>query len=78
LSGILVAGRTTWAFARDNGMPFSKYFSVIDERTQMPLRATLLSMFLSICYGAIYIGSPVAFTSIVGPSIVMLFSTYGQ
>lgn len=78
LSGILVAGRTTWAFARDNGMPFSQYLSKIDDRTQMPLRATLLSSGLSICYGAIYIGSPVAFQSIVGSSIVMLFVTYGK
>ncbi|KAG9952316.1 hypothetical protein KCU85_g2243, partial [Aureobasidium melanogenum] len=76
LAGILVAGRTTWAFARDNGMPFSKFFSVVDERVKLPVRATLLSSTLSIAYGAIYIGSATAFQSIVGSSIIMLFSTY--
>lgn len=73
-----MAGRTTWAFARDNGMPFSKFFSVVDERVKLPVRATLLSSTLSIAYGAIYIGSATAFQSIVGSSIIMLFSTYGN
>ncbi|RMZ84509.1 hypothetical protein DV737_g1142, partial [Chaetothyriales sp. CBS 132003] len=76
--GILVAGRTTWAFARDNGMPFSRYLSVLDGRAESPVRATLLSTFLAIAYGAIYIGSAVAFQSIVGSSIIMLFTTYGM
>lgn len=73
-----MAGRTTWAFARDNGMPFSEFFSAVDERVKLPVRATLVSTTLSIVYGAIYIGSDTAFQSIVGSSIVMLFSTYGK
>ncbi|KAJ9626842.1 hypothetical protein H2204_009858 [Knufia peltigerae] len=77
LAGILVAGRTAWAFARDNGLPFSKYFSELNETVKSPVRATLLSSFLAIAYGAIYIGSVVAFQSIVGSSIIMLFTTYG-
>ncbi|EXJ93406.1 hypothetical protein A1O1_01798 [Capronia coronata CBS 617.96] len=76
IGGILISGRTTWAFARDNGMPFSEYLSHLDERTQSPIRATPLSSFLSIAYGAIYIGSPVAFSSIVASSIMMLITTY--
>lgn len=78
IGGVLVAGRTTWAFARDNGMPFSRQLSKIDPHTKMPANATILSSLLSIAYGAIYIGSSTAFSSIVGSSIVMLFSTYGN
>ena len=77
-SAILIGGRTTWAFARDNGLPFSEYFSKIDQSTGMPLRATLLSACLSMMYGAIYVGSSVAFQSIVGSTIIMLFLTYGM
>ncbi|CAH0003391.1 unnamed protein product [Clonostachys byssicola] len=76
VSGILICGRTTWAFARDNGLPFSQYFSQVDEKTGMPLRATLLSSILCMIYGCIYVGSTVAFQSIVGSAIIMLFATY--
>ncbi|KUL82537.1 hypothetical protein ZTR_09182 [Talaromyces verruculosus] len=77
ISGILICGGTTWAFARDNGLPFSQYFGKVDEKTEMPLRATILSSCLCVVYGAIYVGSTVAFQSIVGSSIIMLFVTYG-
>ena len=78
LRGTAVAGRTTWAFARDNGMPYSQYFGHIDETTHLPLRATLLSSGLAICLGAIYVGSTAGFNALVGSMVIMLFIPYGK
>lgn len=38
----IVAVRSIWAFARDGALPFSDFFSKIDERSVMPARANIL------------------------------------
>lgn len=38
----IVAVRSIWAFARDGALPFSNFFSKIDERSVMPARANIL------------------------------------
>jgi choline transport protein len=38
----IVAVRSIWAFARDGALPFSDFFSKIDERSIMPARANIL------------------------------------
>jgi hypothetical protein len=38
----VVAVRSVWAFARDGALPFSQFFSKIDERSVMPARANIL------------------------------------
>ena len=70
------ASRQTWAFARDNGLPFSGFLSRVDQRTALPLRSISFCAIVSAIIGLINIGSTVAFNAIVSLSIAGIFVSY--
>ena len=70
------ASRQTWAFARDNGLPFSGFLSHVDKRTALPLRSISFCAIVAAIIGLINIGSTVAFNAIVSLSIAGLFTSY--
>ena len=70
------ASRQTWAFARDNGLPFSGFLSHVDKRTALPLRSISFCTIVAAIIGLINIGSTVAFNAIVSLSIAGLFTSY--
>ncbi|KAF7588341.1 hypothetical protein BBP40_005869 [Aspergillus hancockii] len=72
----ITSSRIAWAFSRDNGLPFSSYWSYIDPGRQIPIRTTLLSAGFCLIYGVLYIASTAAFSSIVNTAILMLNITY--
>ncbi|KAL8980815.1 MAG: hypothetical protein Q9177_005769 [Variospora cf. flavescens] len=65
-----------WAFARDQGIPYSKYFSHVSPSLDFPVRATLLSMTFCGFYGLIYLASSTAFNSIITSAVLYLSITY--
>ncbi|KAI4717885.1 hypothetical protein E4T48_05892 [Aureobasidium sp. EXF-10727] len=72
----ITCSRITWAFARDEGIPYSSYFKHISTKHDIPVRTTLLSAAFCAVYGAIYIASTQAFNSIVNTTILMLNITF--
>ncbi|KAJ5097065.1 amino acid transporter [Penicillium angulare] len=72
----ITSSRMTWAFSRDNGIPFSRYWSVVDPKRNIPVRATLLSAGFCVVYGLLYIASTQAFNSIINTAVLMLNITY--
>ncbi|KAK1625277.1 amino acid/polyamine transporter I [Colletotrichum phormii] len=72
----VTGGRLAWAFARDHGVPFSRYFSKIDEKRELPLRATIASYVFACLYGLLYLASTTAFNSIVTSAVLFLSITY--
>ncbi|KAK5193991.1 hypothetical protein LTR92_006331 [Exophiala xenobiotica] len=76
VSVVAATGRLTWAFARDNGLPYSPTFAKIHPTLQMPVNATIASSIFVACYGAIYVGSTTAFNSFISMSILSLNVTY--
>ncbi|GAA5948583.1 hypothetical protein JCM21900_005181 [Sporobolomyces salmonicolor] len=75
--GILCASsRMTHAFARDHGLPFSKFFSKLNPRTGVPDRAVILTSVLVIIFGLIYLGSSSALNAILSSSVVFLNVSY--
>ncbi|OHE91443.1 hypothetical protein CORC01_13262 [Colletotrichum orchidophilum] len=72
----VTGGRLAWAFARDYGVPFSGYFSKIDEKRKLPLRATIASYTFACLYGLLYLASTTAFNSIVTSAVLFLNITY--
>lgn len=68
--------RQIWAFARDNGMPFSDHLSKVDKRFEVPVNAALFTGVFCTLYGLIYIGSTTAFNSFIAMSILSLNLTY--
>ena len=68
--------RLLWSFARDGGVPYSKYFAHSSEKLDVPLRAHLFSCLLNAIVGVLYLGSYTAFNSMVTATIVLLYISY--
>jgi choline transport protein len=73
---VVTSGRLLWAFARDNGLPYSSVFAKTHPTLKVPVNATLLTAGFCILYGLIYIGSTTAFNSFVATAILSLNLTY--
>jgi len=58
------SSRMTWAFARDKGLPFSRFFSRVHPKLDIPLEALCLTVGLVVVFGCIFLGSSSAFNAI--------------
>ncbi|PLN76946.1 GABA permease [Aspergillus taichungensis] len=68
--------RLTWAFARDNGLPFSDFFARVDPVLKIPLRALFLVASVVVLLSFIQIGSTAAFHAILSLSTLGLYFSY--
>ncbi|KAL2054882.1 hypothetical protein ABVK25_004704 [Lepraria finkii] len=68
--------RLCWSFARDGGLPGSKFLSHVDRKVDVPLRAHSASCFIVLLLGLLYLGSYTAFNSMVTACIVLLYISY--
>ncbi|KAF2817414.1 amino acid transporter [Mytilinidion resinicola] len=68
--------RLTWAFARDEGLPFSNYFKYVDPKYQIPTRAVSLVSVVIILLSLINIGSSVALNAVLSLSTIGLYISY--
>lgn len=75
-NGLASVTRLTWAFARDNGLPFSEFFAVVDATYKIPLRALLLVASCIFLLSFIQIGSTAAFNAILSLSTLGLYISY--
>jgi choline transport protein len=71
------SSRMAWAFARDRGLPASKFFAKVHKGLDVPLNALGLTLSLVIIFGCVFLGSSSAFNAIVSASVVALTVTYG-
>ena len=68
--------RLLWAFARDHGLPFSRVFSKISDRSRCPTNAVIL---LSVCVfilALINIGSTTAFNAFISLTTLGYYFSY--
>lgn len=68
--------RDLFAFARDQGLPFSKWLSTVHPKRHIPVNACNLSCIVAILLSLIYIGSAVAFYAITSLLTVALLQCY--
>lgn len=68
--------RLCWSFARDNGLPGSKYLATVDSKLDVPIWAHSVSCILVAILGCLYLGSYTAFNSMVTACIVLLYISY--
>ncbi|GAB7356353.1 hypothetical protein MBLNU459_g7142t1 [Dothideomycetes sp. NU459] len=68
--------RQTFAFARDNGLPFSKWISRVDPKLMIPANAVILSTVCTLLLSLINIGSSSAFNAIISLQNVAQMGTY--
>ncbi|KAF3070935.1 putative amino-acid permease C15C4.04c [Daldinia childiae] len=71
------ASRCTWAFARDNAIPFARLWSKIDERHGTPIWALVLTTLIEMLLGLINLGSSSAFLAFVSVGVISLAVSYG-
>src|ERR1700730_16139418 len=68
--------RLTWAFARDNGLPFSKTFSYVHPTLNIPINALLLVGAICCLLALINIGSSTAFNALISLPTIALYISY--
>ncbi|RMJ08802.1 hypothetical protein CDV36_011599 [Fusarium kuroshium] len=70
------AGRVMWAFARDQGLPFSETLSRLEKKRGIPTVAIVVTTVLLMLLGLINIGSTTAFNAILSLAVVGLEISY--
>ncbi|KAF2796058.1 amino acid transporter [Melanomma pulvis-pyrius CBS 109.77] len=68
--------RLTWAFARDDGLPFSGYFKHVDATYRVPIRSIALVSIVIVLLSLINIGSSTALNAILSLSTIALYTSY--
>ncbi|KAM5356546.1 hypothetical protein ACJ41O_003192 [Fusarium nematophilum] len=79
--GCLIASQTwqtrlCWSFARDGGLPGSRYLSRVHPQLRVPIWAHLISCALVSAFGCLYLASHTAFNSMITACIVLLYASY--
>ncbi|KAM3447806.1 hypothetical protein MY3296_008376 [Beauveria thailandica] len=76
ISSLASTSRQTFAFARDNGLPFSKWLGAVHPTWHVPVNAVTFTCIFSMILSLINIGSTVAFNAMLSLSTVALMATY--
>ncbi|KAK0391460.1 hypothetical protein NLU13_0961 [Sarocladium strictum] len=68
--------RLLWAMARDNGTPFSAYFSHLHPKLNVPVRTILVQAVFNLLFGLLYLGPEVAFNAYIASCTLFLNLSY--
>ncbi|KAF2010903.1 amino acid transporter [Aaosphaeria arxii CBS 175.79] len=79
--GCLIASHTwqarlCWSFARDNGLPYSRFLATVHPKAHVPINAHIVSSIIVAVLGCLYLASYSAFNSMVTACIVLLYLSY--
>ncbi|KZF21705.1 GABA permease [Xylona heveae TC161] len=70
--------RALYAFARDNGLPFSSFFSRVDSKKKVPIFALLLAALVQVALDAIYFGTVTGFETVISISTEGFYLSYAM
>ena len=76
ITNVATGSRQMFAFARDNGLPFSKLLCHVRPGWDIPLNAVLVSFTIAALLSLINLGSSVAFNAILSIGVVSLLTSY--
>ncbi|KAK2737235.1 hypothetical protein FQN57_000402 [Myotisia sp. PD_48] len=76
ISILATSSRQTFAFARDNALPFSKFLANVNPKSKIPVNAVLLCTFATLLLSLINIGSTAAFNAIASVTVGSLMASY--
>ena len=76
ITNVATGSRQMFAFARDNGLPFSGFLSYVRPGWDIPLNAVLVSFTIGAMLSLINLGSSVAFNAILSIGVVSLLTSY--
>lgn len=75
-SSLLASSRQTFAFARDGGLPFSRYLYRVNRRTQTPVNCAWFSAFIALLLGLLAFAGSTAISAIFSLGVVGLYIAY--
>ncbi|KAH7396208.1 choline transport protein [Pyrenochaeta sp. MPI-SDFR-AT-0127] len=70
------ASRMLWAFAREDGVPLSRFVSRIEPRTALPIYSIAITATISILLALIPLGSTTAFYALTGLTVGGFYSAF--
>ncbi|WEW60590.1 hypothetical protein PRK78_006077 [Emydomyces testavorans] len=76
ISVLATCSRQSFAFARDNALPFSKWFATVNPKSKIPVNAVLSTTTVTILLSLINIGSTEAFSAIASLAVGSLYLSY--
>lgn len=76
VAGTTSTSRTIWAFARDDAIFCSKYFSHIDIRLAVPARVVVLITILEMLLGLLYLASSASFNAVLSMAVLGMYASY--
>ncbi|KAJ5128303.1 hypothetical protein N7448_002021 [Penicillium atrosanguineum] len=77
VSLVAEGSRSVYAFARDHGLPFSRLFSKVEPKRQIPIYAILLTLVVQLALNAIYFGTVTGFDTVVSIATTGFYASYG-
>ncbi|KAJ5653430.1 hypothetical protein N7490_000433 [Penicillium lividum] len=77
ISILTTASRLTWGFARDGGLPFSRYLSHVDPTWKAPVRALWFQGGLIALVGILFLFAETVLNAILSVSTIALTISYG-
>ncbi|KAJ4152752.1 hypothetical protein LMH87_009273 [Akanthomyces muscarius] len=78
ISVMTTSSRMIFAFARDGGLPASKFLARVHPRLGLPLNALILTSVVVVIFGVINIASTNAFSAIISAAVVTLDLSYAM
>ena len=75
-AGQQTTSRLLWSFGRDNGFLFSKYFSAVSSKWEVPIWCLIFNAFWVMVEGCIYVASTTAFNAILSSCITLGMVSY--
>ncbi|EXJ83498.1 hypothetical protein A1O1_07121 [Capronia coronata CBS 617.96] len=76
-SVIQVGSRIIWAFARDGGFIFPKYFSKVNKSLACPVPAVIMSWAIAALISVLYLASTTAFNALMSCLVILGYFAYG-
>lgn len=73
---VATCSRQLFAFARDNGVPFSAFLCYVRHGSNLPLNSIMVSFCITVGLSLINIGSTVAFNSVASLGTCAILSSY--
>ncbi|KAI9837738.1 MAG: hypothetical protein M1819_006672 [Sarea resinae] len=70
--------RSLYAFARDNGLPFSHVFSKVEPKKQVPINAILLATVCQMALNSIYFGTATGFQTVISIATEGFYLSYAM
>ncbi|PWY75110.1 GABA permease [Aspergillus heteromorphus CBS 117.55] len=78
-NNILAEGsRCVYAFARDNGLPFSQFLAKVDKKRQVPVNAIILTLVVQLALDAIDFGTSTGFETVIAISTEGFYLSYAM